>query len=243
MTERLSKPLVISSSLHLAVAALIFLRAVFMPSEPIDLRSAIRVDIVGLPQKMEDLPAAAAPAPSPPREEVKVETKSNPVEAKPEPKSKAPSVPVKSAQEIRKSQSDALKKLKQMSATERIKKELEAERRAAGPVAGAEKSEGDALRGIPKLDYDRYSTVLRERVHSNWQVPQWLTEANFKARIKIYIDESGFVIKKEFVLPSGNEAFDATVLEALERSSPFPPPPDNIRNALRTSGAIFNFPE
>src|SRR4051812_8840610 len=50
---------------HVAVALLIFFRAISMPSEHIEIRNAIRVDVVGLPQKLQELPSQAVEKPAP----------------------------------------------------------------------------------------------------------------------------------------------------------------------------------
>jgi hypothetical protein len=51
------KPALIKSAVaHVAVALLLTIRAYIFPSEPLRIESAIRVDIVGLPEKSQALP-------------------------------------------------------------------------------------------------------------------------------------------------------------------------------------------
>ena len=63
----------ISIALHLGLLAMLTVKAVFYPTEPIQLERAIRVDMVGLPEKRQKLPPELKAPP-------KAETK------KPEPK-------------------------------------------------------------------------------------------------------------------------------------------------------------
>src|SRR4051812_44793235 len=80
----------ISLGLHFFVVLLIFFRAVTMPSEPLELRNAIRVDVVGLPQKMQELPEPVTEKPAP----VAPKTPDLPKKEEPTPvKPKAPEAP------------------------------------------------------------------------------------------------------------------------------------------------------
>src|SRR5438105_5892715 len=63
--DNFSRNVMISGLGHVGIVLLIFLRAVTMPSEHVEIRNAIRVDVVGLPQKMETLPEKAEVAPKP----------------------------------------------------------------------------------------------------------------------------------------------------------------------------------
>ena len=80
MTDTLSRNIFISIGLHITVVLLIFVQAVLVPREPLDLRNSIRVDVVGLPEKMTETPKEL-PVAKP--------------EAKPEPKK--PKLPPKEA--------------------------------------------------------------------------------------------------------------------------------------------------
>jgi TonB family protein len=49
------------------------------------------------------------------------------------------------------------------------------------------------------------------------------------------------VIKVSLARSSGNPLFDNAVMSGVERSSPFPPPPDALRDKLARDGVVFNF--
>jgi colicin import membrane protein len=252
-----NRDLLIVTGGHALILVFVFLQAVFLPSDPIDLRQAIRVDVVGLPEKMTELPPPAAPDikdSAPPAPEPVKELPPKPVEAPPEPK--APQVqlekPKVKPKDLAKAQKAAMAKLKRRSALDKIKAEMAASSKkksttagkAAGQVVkGNEISKGDSLTGISKIQFDEYLSSIKSKVLSNWSVPQWLMEANLKASVVVLVDERGHVVKKTISRSSGNDIFDGQALEAVEKSSPFEPPPDRIRGVLSTSGIIFNFPQ
>ncbi|MGZ3722737.1 MAG: TonB C-terminal domain-containing protein [Bdellovibrionales bacterium] len=243
--DNFSRNVMISGLGHVGIVMLIFLRAVTMPSEHVEIRNAIRVDVVGLPQKMETLPekveVAPKPAPAP-------ATKEMPKKAEPVPvKTKIKEVSVKKKEvDFSKVQKESLRKLKQQEMLEKIQKEVGKENSAkpkATVVAGNKLANGNALEGIDRIDYDKYYDELKDKLHSSWSVPQWLADADFKAKVLVLIDERGYVVKKTMKVSSGNDIFDAKAMEAVDNSSPFPAPPARLRGLLSTNGIVFNFPQ
>lgn len=246
MTDTFSRDLWISVGAHGLIGVLMFFRIFLFPSESIDLRESIRVDIVGLPEKMTEPPKLEPPGEStpPPQPEVK---KTQPV---PTPKPTAPTVPSpKAKKDLAKSQKDILAKLnksvKMDNALDKIKESLkkDADGKQGTKIAGNTVSQGNSLTGLQRLDFDRYISDVRTQVYNRWNIPQWLADAGYKAQMRVMIDERGYVIKKVMLRSSGNEVFDGKVHEAIDSSSPFPPPPDRLRGFLSTNGAVFNFPE
>lgn len=246
MTDTFSRNVMISMVGHLAVMLLIFFRAVTAPADRFDLRNAIRVDVVDLPKKMTALPEVAPekPAPAPAEKPKELPKKA---ELKPA-KTHAPETPSPKAKKLNteKSQKHALDKLKAMEALEKIQEEVGKEKsaKAKSPiVAGNQVNAGNALSGLERIEYDRYFEELQKKILSQWSIPQWLADNDLKAKVLVLIDERGYVLKKIFRQSSGNEIFDAKVMEAIDSSSPLPPPPQRLRGLLSTSGIVFNFPQ
>ncbi len=235
MNDSLSRDLIYSLAGHLVVVVFIFFSAVLIPSQPIDLRQAIRVDVVGLPDK---LPEQKLAPPKPEPESMKAPPK---VE-----EAKAPKVSTKKA-DLSKSQQAALNQIKSMKALEKIKSQLNKEKEkndnASTVVKGNQVNAGNSLTGLEKIEYDRYFDDLNVRIREHWNIPQWLADANLRAQVQVLIDERGYVVKKVFRRSSGNTVFDNSVLAAIDNSSPLPAPPARLRGLLATSGVIFNFPE
>ena len=250
MTDTLSRNIFISLGLHVAVVVLVFVQAVLVPREPLDLRNSIRVEVVGLPDKMQELPKtptkadaiAEAPKPKLPPKEAMPESVVKPVGPQmPNPKSKKV--------DSKKKQDDIIIKLKReqaaKAALEDIKKSLAEEKsQAAAPVIkGARKEDGSDLNGLPKIAYDRYIQGLKTKVHSQYTIPEWMAEASLKVRVQVFIDDRGYVVKRAVVKTSGNTVFDKAALDAVDASSPLPPPPDNLRSRFKAFGVFLNFPE
>lgn len=240
--DRFERMLLISLGGHLVIGCLLFLQAVLVPDSPIEVRSAIRVDVVGLPAKMENPdptlpPAETEPAPSAPKAPEKAKEKSE-VPEMPDPKAKS--------KDLAKSQKKALEELKRQAALDRIKEQLANKGKSATPgskIAGNKVAAGDSLTGLEQIEHDRYISELRNIMRANFAIPQWLAESGYKTQVRILVDERGYVIKKSILRSSGSEIFDAKAIEAIDSSSPLPAPPQRLRGHLATSGIILGFPE
>ncbi len=241
-SETFSRNIILSLILHGSVIILLTVKAFLAPSEPIQIRNSIRVDIVGLPDKAKQI---APPAPTAKPEPVVTPAPPKEVKVAP-PTPKVEKLDLSKAKSV---QERALERLKAMEAVERMKSELQAEQQAAKKAEQAASfkgnvlNEGDSLTGLEKIDFDRYFSGVESKIRSSWQLPGWLSNANLRAQARVLIDSSGQVIKREIISSSGNEVFDAEVLSAIDRSSPFPEPPDRLKNVLASRGIIFNFPE
>lgn len=247
MTDTFSRNFAISLSGHLAIALLVFFQAVLIPHEPIEIQRAIRVDVVGLPEKMTE--QELKPAAEPPKAETKpVELPKKETAPPPKPAAPVVSTPSKNkAADLAKSQREALSQLKTAQALEKLKNMKETgksdSKKEGTLIKGNTVAAGNSLTGLERIEYDRYFDDLKIKVRDNWSVPQWLAEAQLKAQVQVIIDERGYVVKKVIRRSSGNEVFDSSVLEAIDRSSPLTPPPKRLQGLMATSGIVFNFPE
>lgn len=242
MTADFNKSIAASVILHLCVGLLLLVRVILAPSLPMELQRAIRVDVVDLPDKMMEPPAPApepTKAPAAPEPEKVLPTK---VEPKPPEK---PAVALKPQKDLSRRQKDALADLKRQSALDKIKGEVASQKAKENTdkvFKGNALSKGNSLTGLEGIAFNRYFDQMHSHLLQNWNLPQWLADANYKAQALVAIDENGHVIRKQLLKSSGNEVFDTNVLDAIDKSSPFPAPPDRIRGAV-ARGVIFNFPE
>jgi colicin import membrane protein len=245
MTDSLSKPVLVSVALHFSLIAIFTVRALLLPSEPLALTQAIRVDIVGLPEKEQTLPEsqpkqpANLPAPAP-----AVAVKEKPVPTPP-PKSAAPKVSLEKLKksDSAKAQKKALNQIKALEALDRIKNEVSTTPSQSRAVKGNIVAAGNSLTGLEKIDYDRYLSSLEEKLRQNWSLPQWLADAKLRGQAVVLIDTSGAIKKKWVVKSSGNPEFDAMMMDAIEKSAPFPPPPGRLRDVLAFKGITLYFPQ
>ncbi len=236
---------------HVLLVAAFSIKFVFFPSESIIVESAVRVDLVGLPEKMQQLP--------PPVTEVTKETKSPPPAEKSKPEEKTPpppetkvakTPPEEKAINLNKTkdkQKQAMDKLKALSAVEKLKNEMAQQDQAKNappkPVRGNVLSAGTSLAGLNKLEYDQYFGHLDIHIKNYWSLPEFMQNKDYKTQVKITFDENGFVTSKTITRSSGNIEYDNFVLDTVQRASPLPPPPEKFRDIVKYKGVILGFPE
>ncbi len=232
---------------HLGIVLFFTINTYLFPAEDINFDSAIRVDIVGLPEKIKKLPEPAKTKeiakPETPKAEL---TEPKPVEiAKPVP-TPLP-VPDKKAidAERKKAQQKAMDKLEAMEALKNMEEEDEKEKAEAkkGAVAGNIANPGNALTGILQNQISSYISQVKDHVNDNWNLPQWMANGNYKAQALVMIDARGIVTHRSIVKSSGNPGFDETILSAIDRSSPFPAPPSALVGVFKNKGFTLGFPE
>lgn len=239
--------LIKSAIAHVVFALFLTVRAFMFPSEPLMLESAIRVDIVGLPEKSAKLPdPIEEPKADAPAEKAEpAATKELPPIVKEVPKKTEPVVlkPTKpDPKQQKKSQDAALKRLDAMARLDRqakaeaTTKALADAKTASAAVRGNQISKGGALSGLTRLDHAKYLDGLEARIKQQWRPPKFLANAKLRVRVILLIDPNGAVLKKSIVQSSGNSVFDESALAAVENALPLPAPPETLHSLLANQG-------
>lgn len=239
----------ISIAAHVAVVLFFMVRAAIVPSDELLVRTAIRVDMVALPDK----PAAptpptpvAPPAPAPtakPAVPVAKVEPAKPVVLQPK-KVEKTTEKTPDLKQLQENQRRALEQIKAQSSIENLKNEM-AERDAkpkAPTFKGNVVNQGEGLTGLEKIEFDRYFSDIEKKLKQHWNLPKWLVEAKLRGQALVTLDASGQVVRRQILTSSGNEVFDAQVLAAIDGASPFPEPPARLKNVLALKGIVFNFP-
>jgi TonB family protein len=248
--DELKRALGYSVALHVAMFLIFAVRAFLNPSPAIDIESAIRVDIVAMPDKVAQLPPmpVEAPAPKPEKLEPKPEAKTEPEKPKLPKAAAVPPKPDNTKINLNKTKRDQEAALKRLEALEKMKnsmKEPPAETKPETKVAPAQKpaqvkgnvvSHGASLKGIAKLDYQNYNDAIHEHIHKFWNLPQWMANANLSAVVLVFVDAQGHIIKKSVIRSSGRPEFDERALKAIESASPLPHPPSELVDVLSVEG-------
>lgn len=230
---------------HVVVLGAFSIKNLLFTSPSIDYKSAIRVDIVGLPDKVtspKPNQKAEEPAPAKPEEKKPEPPKKEEVK-KPEEKVVPKAETKKDVKDIQKNALDKLKALDkikntvdtqnaQQDAIERLKKQ---------EFRGNNLAAGNSLTGTDKFQYDAYIGELDSHVKGFWDLPRWLSEESLKTVIKVKIDARGFVTFKQVVSSSGNSAYDEVALQTVTKASPFPVPPSKFRGTLEVHGFNVEF--
>lgn len=253
------KPFLIGSiSFHVALVLIFTVKAVFWTDEPIDYQSAVRVDLVALPDKLTaDSKPMANPKPDVVKPNPEPETKVPPkTEVAKEPISK-PTPPAAQPEAVnlqaqRKKQAEAVNRLKQMSALERLqqqeaedrkRKALEALKGTPTQFKGNQLADGNSLTGLARMQAASYIGDVDRHMRQYWALPEYLRNRGLKAEVLVKFDSKGLVTSKQIVKSSGNELFDEIVLTAIESSSPVPAPPEKFVRISQLQGFLFRFSE
>jgi TonB family protein len=174
------------------------------------------------PKEVKAPPAPPTQAPKPP-EKVAVPVPG----VKPEPKP-APQKGDTSAEDRRKRLFGAFDKTAKKAPDE----ELEGE------------EDGDPSGDSAIAEGERYYALLSTQVRRNYNVADTIPEAErmyLKAQVKMRLGRAGEVLEASLSTPSGNELFDAAVVAAVKKASPFSPPPDHLRDPLQKLGVVLEF--
>lgn len=184
----------------------------------------------------------------------KEEPKPGKPEAKPEPVSpKPPNMTTeKPAQEKPEKADTAAERDRQIAAAlERVRTQVQPpkgneiredaadEIKGKGPVTkGGEAGEGGG--GIVRgLEFIMYTQQLQQRVQESWIVTE--KRPGLVATVSFKIEPDGAVQEMELSSTSGDIAFDQSVLRAVRKAAPFPPPPASYAEEFAAQKIVMNF--
>jgi TonB family protein len=109
-------------------------------------------------------------------------------------------------------------------------------------LEGAE--DGDANGDAAIAEGERYYALLSSQIRRNYNVADTIPETermHLKAQVLLRLGRTGEVLETRLTSTSGNDLFDAAVLAAVKKASPFSPPPDHLRDALQKQGVVLEF--
>lgn len=265
--EKLSRGIGVSFAVHGIILLFFTINAVFFTPEKIDFSQAVRVDIVGLPDKEPPkitAPAAkeeAKPAPTPAAEKPveKPPEKAPPPPAPAPAKPEAPKLPPKkeeaaiNLEKNKSKQQNAMEKLKAMAALDKIKEDVAAEKakeaakgkaeEAAQKIRGNVLSPGTALTGLNKAQHETYLADLNNHIKQHWALPEWLAKRDLSAQVRVQFDSRGNILSRKIVKSSGNPSYDEEVLATIDKAAPFLAPPEKFIAVFSVDGVLIGFPE
>tara|TARA_B110001454_G_scaffold219198_1_gene251675 strand:- start:258253 stop:259065 length:813 start_codon:yes stop_codon:yes gene_type:complete len=265
--EGQNKGIMFSLIVHATFLAFMILKNVFFDSDVPDYQAAIRVDMVALPDKNPTMPSQKSEdtKPTPVEEAPPAEPESAPKQAEilPEKKPQVDETAIKLSADKKhdekqklleeKKRKEALDRIKKLNALDSIKSSVETERieklvgqseSKAKPVyKGNVLNPGTELNGINKIQHENYVALIDRQIKENWTLPQWLANKDFKAQALLKIDQNGNIIYNQIYKSSGNASYDDVVKETIQKSGPFPKPPEKFSAILSEKGVLIGFPE
>jgi colicin import membrane protein len=124
------------------------------------------------------------------------------------------------------------------SAVDRLKSRTEAAPKSSkseGISSGTGEGEGAAALGpggrgggvVKGMEFIIYQNRMLSSIKDNWA---WVGQkSNLKVVVHFSINENGEISGLKIVQPSGDPSYDESVLRAVKKSSPLPPPPESSR--------------
>lgn len=113
-------------------------------------------------------------------------------------------------------------------------------------LEGNRLSQGAALVGDysdeQNSEFASYVQTLPGIIRVHWKLPSYLMNQNLRCRIAIHLSPTGHVLKLEVKESSGQPEFDARAEKAIRDAAPFPKPSDSVGARLTNSGIILGFP-
>jgi colicin import membrane protein len=255
--DQFSRFLFISVILHSSLGLVWMIQTFLMPKAEVTYQKAIRIDMIGLPDKITPVEPEPAPANQP---EAKVQTD---VEKKKDTFTEAKQDKVKGKSSSPKQSNDpgtslkkkveaksnlGVSKLSQLSALEKLEQSVAAEESKNRMLKqmlfkGNAIVEGSSLTGINKIEAEDYVGSVESHVRAFWKLPQWLANSKKRAKALVRWDSRGIPVLIQVIESSGSDEFDQIVMETLQKAAPFPEPPEKFAVLMRRQGVVFGFPE
>ncbi|HLC18096.1 MAG TPA: cell envelope integrity protein TolA [Thermodesulfobacteriota bacterium] len=89
------------------------------------------------------------------------------------------------------------------------------------------------------IKYQAYFASIRERVQENWIFPEEFDEGGISVIVSIKIGKDGRLMKSWLEKSSGDRRFDLSLMNAVEKASPFPPLPEDFNDDYLETGLRF----
>ncbi len=114
--------------------------------------------------------------------------------------------------------------------------------KSAPDTTGA--ADGDPHGDAAVAEGEAYYARLRSQVTRFYDVSDTIPDTErirLTAQVAVFISSTGQLERARLAKSSGNDLFDAAVMAAVKRASPFSPPPTHLRDALQKYGVVLMF--
>ena len=111
-------------------------------------------------------------------------------------------------------------------------------------TGGAESGSGGGIsRGNVDSRYKAYYSEIRDKVQAAWIYPEGFENMKGAIIVSVRIDRSGRLLDSWVNESSGNPNFDASLMDAIKKASPFPPLPSDFEGPYLETGFRFCHPQ
>ena len=240
--KNLARPFVLALAIHLTLIGLFALSALYKPApkeQPPapEIIHATMIDLATLPTKVEKDNTEEA---SPVNTEAEVETQAKADAAK---EAKAEAAAQAKADAAKEAKAEAAAQAK-AEAAKQAKAEAAAQAKADAAKAKAEADAAEASKNklaAQASESNQAKLAIQKKVERSWIRPATVNEG-LKCIIKVKLMSDGTVISAEVMSSSGDEIFDRSAENAVEKASPLPVPNDKelFAQEFRSFQFLFN---
>jgi len=98
---------------------------------------------------------------------------------------------------------------------------------------------------MANLRFSQYYQSIYAKVYQAWTLPEYVIEkeGSREAIVTIKVQRDGKILSAVFEKTSGNQQFDASVMNAIKKANPLPPLPDDFRESFLEIGVRFTPPQ
>jgi TolA protein len=111
---------------------------------------------------------------------------------------------------------------------------------------GNKVQKGEALVGNGSAEVlsavQAYATRLPGIVKPFWKIPSYLADKGLRARIRVFINSQGRIVRAVIYESSGDDEYDNRALAAVKKASPFPVPEQKISKNILNGDILLGFP-
>lgn len=113
-------------------------------------------------------------------------------------------------------------------------------------LEGNKVSKGNNVKGdildAKNQKFIEYVQSLPDQVRPFWKLPSYLASKSLQCRIRVYISNTGKVIRAEVIEPSGESEYDQKALNAVKKASPLSAPESEILSRVSSGQVVLGFP-
>ncbi len=189
------------------------------------------------PKKEEQKPAPVVQEQKEEKPKVVTKPQEKPAPVQPRPK---PSQQSAQRSETQSSKVDTINEAVRRIQQDVAQRKLMASAKGTGsPIAGAG---GGLTGGMGSLEYNAYYDQISMRIWENWIPPHTYDPKTerYKTIVRIRILPDGTIEQNYIERSSGNRFFDESVMRAILKSNPLPPPPSGFATSSLEIGFIFD---
>lgn len=113
-------------------------------------------------------------------------------------------------------------------------------------LSGNKLSKGTAMYGdgggAEMTAFQAYASRLPDLVRPHWKLPSFLMDKNLKARVRVWLNMNGEVVRAVVYQSSGDSEYDQRAVDAVKSAAPFPALKEEFGKRAQNGDILLGFP-